>query len=101
MLTSHEHSLFQSDLLGTEWRYSVEWYGGSSHRQRSAVVITSEPSSPSADKRDYPSHRRGIEIEVWTNSEVASDIITAQHPLAIFAKVGMMDKCTSSHQCTS
>ena len=90
----------------------MEWYGGSSHRQRSAVVITSEPSSPSDDKRDYPvSHRRGIEIEVclytwicllllvyilnvkfkvWTNSEVASDIITAQHPLAIFAKVWIM-----------
>ena len=82
--SSHPCSLFQSDLLGTDWHYSVEWYGGSSHRQRSAVVITSEPSP--AD-RDFPS--RGIEIEVWTNSEVASDIITAQHPLAVFAKVSM------------
>ena len=62
----------------------MEWYSGSSHRQRSAIVITSEPSP--AD-RDFPS--RGIEIEVWTNSEVASDIITAQHPLAVFAKVSM------------
>ena len=26
-------------------------------------------------------------ISVWTNSEVSSDIVTAQHPLALYAQV--------------
>ena len=26
-------------------------------------------------------------MSVWTNSEVSSDIVTSQHPLAVYAKV--------------
>lgn len=69
--------VFQNGNRDSVWDYIVEWYPGGTTRQKSAIVVTSEPRSIGTD----------FDIEVWTNSEVASDIVTSQHPLAVFAKI--------------
>lgn len=73
--------------MGTDWKYVIEWYPGGSHRQRSAIVITSELSGGEGSNGGGGA----INIEIWTNSEVASDIVTSAHPLAVFAKVSKRD----------
>ena len=68
---------FQTELLSTEWQYHIEWYPGGAARQRSAVIITSEPK---AAQEDY-------NVRMWTNSQGSSDIVTAQHPLSLYVEL--------------
>lgn len=65
------------ERLGTEWQYYVEWYPGGSSHQRSAVRLTSQPRYGEDD----------ISVDIWTNSDSSSDLVTSQHPLAVYAKV--------------
>ena len=70
----------QPDLLGSEWQYFIEWYPGGasgSYQRTSAVRLTSGPRPGQDD----------IEVEVWTDSEASSDLVTGLHPITVYAKV--------------
>ncbi len=63
--------------MGTEWQYFIEWYPGGSPDQRSLVKLTSQPRYGEDD----------ILLDVWTNSDSPSDLVTSQHPLAVYAQI--------------
>jgi hypothetical protein len=55
----------------------IEWYTGGAAGQRSLVKLTSQPRYGEDD----------ITVVIWTNSDSPSDLVTSQHPLAIFAQI--------------
>lgn len=65
------------DKLGTSWNYDIEWYPGGSSNQFSLVYMNSFPRFGEDD----------IFVNVWTNADSPSDIVTSQKPLAIYAQV--------------
>ena len=68
----------QPEKLGTLWQYMIEWYPGGSSNQQSLVKLTSQPRYG----------EDSISLHIWTNSHSqTSDIVTSQHPLAIYARV--------------
>lgn len=67
----------QPEKLGNEWQYVIEWYPGGGSDQRSLVKMTSQPRYGEDD----------IVVNIWSNSHSPSDIVTSQHPLAIYAQV--------------
>ena len=68
----------QPEKLGTTWQYIIEWYPGGGSNQQSLVKLTSQPRYGEDD----------IVLHLWTNSHSqTSDIVTSQHPLAIYAQI--------------
>ena len=64
-------------MLGTQWQYYIEWYPGGSAEQKSLIKLTSQPRYGEDD----------IVVQIWSNSYSPSDIVSSQHPLAIYAQV--------------
>lgn len=65
--------------LGMEWEYEVQWYDGGDRQLENVITVESKA-------RNLGSFGL-ITVALWTNSESSSDIVTSQHPLAMFVQV--------------
>jgi hypothetical protein len=84
--------------MGTEWKYRIGWHsqllqgggGGSGNRApKDAVVFVTMNLKDGGGNKDVDITAKDdqIVVRMWTNSDSSSDIVTAQHPLALFVSV--------------
>jgi hypothetical protein len=61
------------------WQYVVQWYNGGNMEQENVIRVESKP-------RNLGSFGL-IGIDVWTNSDSTTDLVTNLNPLAIYVSV--------------
>ena len=66
-----------------KWQYQVDWFAGGVTPQTNVITVESKPRNLAAFGL--------ISVEMWTNSELASDLVTNQHPLLLFVRVMLGD----------
>ena len=72
--------ILQPAHLGMTWQYQVEWYPGGDASLPNVILVESKP-------RNLGTSFGLVSVEMWTNSDSASDFVTNQHPLAVFVRV--------------
>jgi hypothetical protein len=79
--------------MGTEWTYKITWHSphhSDGHKSRYAVVLVLVTKDGGATKNNAAAKNGGredIQVRMWTNSDSSSDIVTAQHPLALYVSL--------------
>ena len=72
-------SPFQPAHLGMTWQYVVQWYNGGNMEQENVIRVESKP-------RNLGSFGL-IDVDVWTNSDSSTDLVTNFNPLAVYVSV--------------
>jgi hypothetical protein len=80
--------------MGTEWTYKIAWHTahqGDSQKPKDVVVLvlvlkdTSVKDSEANETKTITAE--DIVVRIWTNSDSSSDIVTSQHPLALYVSL--------------
>lgn len=61
------------------WQYVVQWYNGGNMEQENVIRVESKP-------RNLGSFGL-IDVNVWTNSDASTDLVTTMNPLTVFVSV--------------
>jgi hypothetical protein len=84
----------QARHMGTEWTYKIAWHTahqGDSQKSKDVVVLVlvlKDTSVKDAEANETTTTTtEDIVLRIWTNSDSSSDIVTSQHPLALYVSL--------------